>query len=98
MLTKDKRNKLIAGIMVAVMAVTVGCGKDKDKQQEEENEQTHTTTYIPMSGGSSSSTGTTANVVKTSKPSAAPAAKVTPSAGKTGISNGGARSSVSAVS
>lgn len=97
MLTKEKRTALIAGLLAAVMVTATGCGNNqpKDKDEDEETRYIHRPVYIPSSSGSTSSTPSAG--ITSSKPPAS--AKVAaPASGKTGITSGGARSSVSAVS
>lgn len=98
MLTKEKRTALIAGLLAAVMVTTAGCSSNqpKEKDDEDETRYIHNPVYIPNSSGSTSSTPSAG--ITSSKPPASSAKVAAPASGKTGITSGGARSSVSAVS
>lgn len=48
MLTKDKRNKIIAGaIVLSMLASTAGCGSNETEEQEDENGSAHTSMVYP---------------------------------------------------
>lgn len=94
MLTKEKRNTLIAGLLVVTLAATAGCGNNQPQEKDDEDEEArhiHTPVYIPSSSGSTSSTPTAG--ITSSKPPASSAKVAAPASGKTGISTGAARSS-----
>lgn len=48
MLTKEKRNKIIAGaIVLSMLASAAGCGSNETEEQEEENGSAHTSMVYP---------------------------------------------------
>lgn len=93
MLTKEKRNVLIAGLLVVTLATTAGCGNNQPQEKDDEDEarHIHTPVYIPSSSGSTNSTPSAG--ITSSKPPASSAKVAAPASGKTGISTGAARSS-----
>lgn len=98
MLTKEKRNALIAGLLAAVMVTATGCGNNqtKEKDDEDETRYIHNPVYVPSNSGSTSTTS--AGITSNKPPASNPKVAAPASSGKTGITSGGARSSVSAVS
>lgn len=58
MLTKEKRNALIAGLLATVMVTATGCGnnQNKDKDNEDETRYIHNPVYVPNNSSSTSTT------------------------------------------
>lgn len=96
MLTKEKRSKLIAGLLIVALISTVGCSSNHPKEKNDEEKESsygHAPVYIPANSSRSTSS-TPSTGITSSKPSASSAKVAAPaSGGKTGISTGAVRSS-----
>ena len=87
MLTKEKRNKIIAGaIVLSMLASTAGCGSNENEEQEENGSANTSMVYWPMFGGTTTNVrqgtpvpgntaGTEANTAGNSKVSGAEGTK-----------------------